>query len=43
MVVYVGDKVIKRYSDREKTIGELEKNFNYKNLKSTLAKGVFYL
>ncbi|MFZ8786407.1 phytoene desaturase family protein [Thermocrinis sp.] len=38
MVVYVGDKVIKRYSDREKAIYELEKNFNYKNLKSIWQK-----
>lgn len=38
MVVYVGDKAIKRYSDREKAIYELEKNFNYKNLKSLWQK-----
>lgn len=35
MVVCVGDKVIRRYSEKEKAIAELEENFKYDNLKST--------
>jgi phytoene dehydrogenase-like protein len=38
MVVFVGDKAIKRYSDREKAVLELENNFNYKNLRSVWQK-----
>lgn len=38
MVVFVGDKAIKRYSDREKAVLELENNFNFKNLRSVWQK-----